>query len=68
MLHVCGDVSNSKYRATCCMYVVMLVTVSIELMLHVFGDVSNSKYRATYCMYVVMLVTVSIELHAACMW
>jgi len=25
----CGDVSNSKYRATYCMYMVRLVTVSI---------------------------------------
>ena len=31
MLNVCGDDSNSKYRATCSMYVVMLVKVSIEL-------------------------------------
>jgi len=30
-VHVCGDVSYSEYRATYCMYVVMLVTVCIGL-------------------------------------
>jgi len=67
-MHLCGDISNSKYRARYCMIVVMLVTVNKCYILHVYVDGGNSKYRATYYMHVVILVTVCLGLHAACMW